>query len=500
MQNDTENRMSGINLTAGVLKAATAILTSRVLGFVREILTAAFFGAGVLTDAFFLAWKIPNIFRRVLGEGALEKVFIPYLGEGLGEDFKRSVFGYLLILASITVVVLEISAPFVVDLLSHSGNGLFLEKATLFLRILALYLLFAFINAYFSSLLLSKGAFFKPYLSQAIFNFTVIGFILLFHQVWGIYSLVIGAVAGGILQVLYIVLVAKSEGVAVLPSFRFHPILVKFFRDMLPSFASGGIGQLATLVEAFFATAVGGGVLSTLYYAFRLYQLPVSLVGVAVSRVSLSDLSSVKRRENGSNTAGGSEDSLTERRLKKAVEIGLFFAVPLFLALFFLSGSIVNAVYTRGAFTLEDATSTALFLKLYALGLPFAVSQSVLSNYYFVQKRFLTLFLLTLPWFLSELVLGGVGIFVFNFGGWIIPLAYSIGAMVTFFTVCISAELCSLVGKAFLELKRFVPLWIITAAVLIALERFLNGWTAIFCSAPLGVLYLYLFKKTYKGN
>jgi len=286
--------MSFKRIASRSLSAAASIFLSRVLGFVREVLTAAFFGANHLTDAFFLAWKVPNIFRRVLGEGALEKVFIPYLRNTEGEEFKRAVLGYLLLLSSLVVLLLFLFAPYVVELFSHSSDRVFLEKATFFLRYLSLYLLFAFLNAYFSALLQFKGKFFKPYLSQAIFNLTLIVFVLLFHEGLGIFSLVLGALLGGLAQVVYILLVAGAEGVLVLPSLKPHPRLGSFFKNLIPSFASAGVGQLATLVEVYLATAVGGGVLSALYYAFRLFQLPISLVGVAVGRVALTELSTAK--------------------------------------------------------------------------------------------------------------------------------------------------------------------------------------------------------------
>ncbi|RTZ68282.1 MAG: hypothetical protein DSZ30_04445, partial [Aquificaceae bacterium] len=145
---------------------------------------------------------------------------------------------------------------------------------------MAFYLPFAVINAFYSSLLQYKKAFFVSYFSSAVFNIAVILFTLFFYPLWGIFSLVYGVILGGLLQVAFTLTFAKRKEVFFTPKVGFHPKLKKFLVNIVPSFFSAGVGQISTLAEAFFATLSGGGVLSHLNYAFRLFQLPISLIGV----------------------------------------------------------------------------------------------------------------------------------------------------------------------------------------------------------------------------
>jgi putative peptidoglycan lipid II flippase len=356
------------------------------------------------------------------------------------------------------------------------------------LKILSLYLFFAFLNAYFSALLVYKGVFFKSYFSQAIFNLTVIAFVLLFHKEWGILSLVWGAVFGGTLQVFYILLVSKGEGVFTLPSFEFNEKLKGFFKNLLPSFGSVGIGQLTTLAEAFLAAAAGSGVLSSLYYAFRLYQLPFGLVGVAVSRVALTDMA-----------ASTSERALVGK-LVKASEIALFFAVPAALYLSLGAEPIVKTVYARGAFGETDAGRTALYLSLYALGLPFAVLHSVLGNLFFVRKSFYTFFFLSLPWFLTEIVGGFLGVFVFKLGGGALAFSYALGAFISFLSACLFLRVCHPMVGTLRGMGKFLPLWGFSAFVLI-FSRDLKPLPFLVETFAGAAVYLWLFYRLYiKGG
>ncbi len=472
------------------LASAVAILASRVLGLVREVLTASFFGADKYTDAFFLAWKIPNVFRRVLGEGAFNPVMQPLLAEDSDGSFRRSLLFYTVLVSLAVALGLWALAPLLINFLSPSGDREFIQTATTFLRYLAFYVFFASLNAYFMGLLQFEGGSlrrFFSYLSQAVFNLTVVGFVLFYHSLLGIWSLVYGTLLGGFLQVLTIWGFAKYTNTKVGFSFSFSPKVGEFFKNLVPNLGSLGIGQISTVAEAFFATHAGVGVLSNLYYAYRLFQLPASLVGVAVANTVLS-----KMARNSSSSKGESWDYLL-----RGVEIGLLLSVPAFLGLFILAFPIVEVIYKHGVFKNKDAQKVALFIQLYSLGLVPYVLYRVLLNKLFTKKSYRRAFFYSLVWFFVEVFLSAVGIFVFHLGGWVIALSSSLAVWLTLFLFLLREKVLSLVWNAFWRLKYIVPLWVFMVFYLLVLEYFLgNPYLVVFVAiTTVGVPYLVFLKR-----
>ena len=483
--------MSRRLLALGTFASALSILSSRLLGFVREVLTAYFFGASAATDAFFLAWKIPNIFRRVLAEGGLEKVFIPLLKEGFDKNFVREVFFWLLLSSLGVSVLLSLLSGEIISLISRGGDG---NLASTLLGYLAFYLPFAVVSAYFSALLQYRKSFFLAYFSSALFNLTVIGFLLLFAERWGIYALVWGVLGGGLAQVLFSLAVAYRKKVLLPPKAGFGFKVKKFFKNLLPSFGSLGVGQISTLAEAFFATHAGVGVLSGLYYAFRLFQLPVSVIGVSTSRVNLSYLSTAGSRFS-------KDPRVLEFTLKKYLlrtgEIALYFAIPALLGLVLFSQPLVELVYKRGAFGGGDAERVALYLQLYALGLPAAALYPLAANIFYIKERFYLGFFLSTLWLAVEIFLPAVGLFLLHLGGWVIALSYSLGGWITFLTLAWVSRSLNLFLRSLWRLKKFLPLWGLTAFVLLLPPVRDGGILTLLTVAVVGLLYLYLFRKEY---
>lgn len=472
-----------------MLSSLFSILSSRVLGFFREVLTAYYFGASVQTDAFFLAWKIPNIFRRVLAEGALEKIFLPLLKEGFDENFVRSVFFWLFVSSLGVSFAVFLSADWLISLISSKGVGLGADL----LRYLIFYLPFAVVSAYFSALFQYRKHFFFAYFSSALFNLTAIVFLLLFAEYWGIWALVWGVLFGGLVQLLFSLALGLKFKVLFPPKAGIDFKVKKFFKNLLPSVGSMGVGQLSTLAEAFFAMHAGGGVLSSLYYAFRLLQLPVSVIGVSVSRVGLSFLTDA----GGIYSKNPRELEFTlKRNLLRGAEIALFFAIPAVLGLLTLAEPIVNLVYQRGAFDLSDTRRVALYLQIYSLGLPPSVLYPLVANVFYIKERFYLGFFLSTVWLLTELTVPSIGLFVFNLGGWIIAFAYTLGAWFTFFTFVWASNSSGIFLRSLWRLRALFPLWAFTAAALL-LPFWENPFLLILCVFFFALLYLYLFKKRY---
>ena len=455
-------------------------------------MVAYYLGATALTDAFFIAWKIPNIFRRVLGEGALEKVFLPLLKGGFDRGFVRRVFFHLLISSLGVSVLLTLLSEEIVELIAPGGGAV--KLASHLLGYLAFYLPFAVLSAFFSALLQYKRRFFLAYFSSALFNLTAIAFLLLFARNWGVYALVAGVLAGGLVQALFSVLAAYRFNLLFPPKAGIDSKVKEFFKNLLPSLGSLGVGQLSTLAEAFFATRSGVGVLSALYYAFRLFQLPVSVIGVSSSRVSLSYLA----------TAGDifSKDPrqlefTLKKYLLKGGEVALFFAVPALIGLLLFAEPIVRLVYQRGAFSPEDTQRVALYLQLYALGLPAAALHPLAANIFYIKERFYIVFLLSSVWLAVELLLPAVGLFYLNLGGWIIALAYSSGAWSSFLTLALFTKSLPLFWRSFWRLKRCFIYWLLTAVFLLLPPIRENTLFTLPAVVAVALFYLWRFKKVY---
>ncbi|HID79099.1 MAG TPA: murein biosynthesis integral membrane protein MurJ [Aquificales bacterium] len=476
----------------GFLASSLAVGISRILGFFREILIASLFGASYLTDAFFLAWKIPNLFRRVLGEGALEKVLLPMLGKEIDKKFVENLLFFLTVSSLSLALLISFLSEWIVKFLTGTQNEDFLENAETFLGIMAFYLPFAVINAFYSSLLQYKKAFFVSYFSSAVFNLTVILFTLFFYPLWGISSLVCGVILGGLLQVAFILPFAEREAVFFIPKVGFHPKLKKFLVNIVPSFFSAGVGQISTLAEAFFATLSGGGVLSHLNYAFRLFQLPISLIGVTSSRVSLSYLSG----KSYSPDLRHLEFSL-KKYLIKGGEIALFFAIPTMIGIVFYSKEAVSLVYERGEFSPSDTSEVSLYLSLYSVGLIPSILYGLVSNIFYSKGKFYLSFFLSLLWVLVEITIPAVGIAIFNLGGWVIALAHSVGAWIVFFTLCGVSRSCGIFIRPLLRLKRFIPIWALTAFFLALTEEVTDKLLTSAVILFTALVYLFLFKRFY---
>jgi putative peptidoglycan lipid II flippase len=461
--------------------SALGIGTSRILGLIREILTAAYFGAGWHTDAFFLAWKIPNIFRRVLGEGAFNPIIIPTLGklkEKDRETYLSSLFFYICLTSLVISILLNLSAPYIVELLSSEHNREFIQSATNYLRYLSCYLVFATLNAFFMSYIQFRGRFFVSYLSQAIFNLTVIGFLILFHNSLGLFSLVSGALVGGFLQIAFIYYFARD--LKLKPIFELTKEVKYFFRKLIPQIGSAGVGHLSTLIEAFFATAVGGGILSALYYAMRIFQLGVSLITVALSNVGITEVSKTENKE---------------KALRESLELALKLSVPASIGLFLLSKPITEVIYQHGIFKAEDTQKVALYLSLYSLGLvPYTLFQVSKIKLYQIGKLERA-FLYSLLWFFIEALTSAIGIFLFHFGGWIISFSYTFGVLVTFLIFLFKERIYKLT-RLKVEIP-FVLLWIFEIIYLTLLVKLIgNPYLVVLVGIPTfgGVYLFYLWR------
>ena len=471
-----------VAFSKNLLRGSLAVLISRILGFLREFLTAYYFGASFLTDAFFLSWKIPNLFRRILGEGAFDKVLLAYLKEGFDRTFLQKVlFWSLFITFGLTLLISSFAEPLLKIVFPGAEEGV-VERAATFLKIMAFYLPLISLTSFFAALLNYEGAFFRSFFHQAVFNIASLTFLVLLADKLGILSLVWGTIAGGILQLVYVLILSYKRFGFIKPLFGWDKRVKSFFKNLLPSLGSVGIGQFSTLAEAFFASFAGGGTLSHLYYAFRLFMLPVSLIGIVGGRVNFTDLVQSKHRK--------------EESLKQALYGTLFLTVPIVVLTLINGESAVKIVYQHGEFGEYDTQAVSLFLNIYILGLiPFNLYQ-LLLNIYHLERKFFKSFLLSLSIFLTEITVSAVGIFIFHLGGWVIALGTSLGFWIGFLTVCWNLNYCPKLLEVIFLFKRELKWWFLTALTLLAVKFTFNNYLLDFLlSALWGVFYLWRFKK-----
>jgi putative peptidoglycan lipid II flippase len=379
-----------IRLLLGFLTVGGWTMASRVLGFARDVMIAAFLGAGPVAEAFFVAFRLPNMFRRFFAEGAFNMAFVPMFAKRLeaegtgpakrfGEEAQAILFAALVVLT----VVAELAMPWLVLALASGFEGEQFELAVLYSRIGFPYILFISLTALYSGVLNSFGRFAAAAAAPTLLNLTLIGAMLL---AWWLdldmgLSLTWSEVLAGILQLGLVVWAAHRIGMALgLRRPRLTPQMRRLVRIGIPGVLAGGVVQINLVVGTQVASYFEGAV-AWLSYADRLYQLPLGVVGVAIGVVLLPELS---RRFRAGDVAG------TREALNRAAEFTLVLTLPAAIALMAIPELICRVLYQRGAFDALDAQQTALALAVYAAGLPSFVMQKVLQPAFFAREDTVT--------------------------------------------------------------------------------------------------------------
>ena len=353
----------------GSIGAAT--LTSRILGFGRDMVVALAFGAGPITDAFFVAYRIPNILRRLLAEGAFSTAVIPVLSDYFvnrprEESLRmlRVVLGTTLAVVTATVVLGMVFSPWLVRIMApgfaDAEQG---PLAVMLTRALFPYLLLVAVAAYGMGVLNAHGRFFAAALGPAIFNLgMIIGVVLLRgHVDPPILSLVLGVLAGGLGQVLVQLPAMRRLGLLVAPAFAVrHPALGRIVRLLLPSVFGLAAVQVTVFVNTLLASLLPAGSISYLYYADRVMEFPLGIFGIALASASLPAMS----RQAASGDLRGVANTLSF-----TLGLGAFIAVPATVGLVMLRTPITRVLFERGQFGAAETAATAEALLWYALGL-----------------------------------------------------------------------------------------------------------------------------------
>ena len=367
-------------------------MISRVLGFVRDILFAWAFGSGWVADAFNVAFRFPNLFRRLFGEGAFNSAFIPLFAkklEGEGRDAARAfaeeaMAGLLVVLVLVSVVAM-VAMPWLMYLLApgFSANAEKFDLAVLLTRIAFPYLACMSLVALMSGVLNSFGRFAESAGVSIVLNLTLtvaifIGFALGFHNdPGGGVIQALGVFVAGLLQLALLMDGLRRAG------FRLglrRPRMTDDVRRLIslgvPGIVSGGVTQINIMIGTMIASLQPGAV-SQLYYADRLYELPLAIVGIAIGVVLLPEVSRHLR--------AGDETAVMDSQ-NRSLELAMLLTVPAAVALAVVPVEIIRVLFERGAFGVSDTLATASALAIFAWGLPSFVLIKVFSPAYFARE------------------------------------------------------------------------------------------------------------------
>ncbi|MEM8755092.1 MAG: murein biosynthesis integral membrane protein MurJ, partial [Pseudomonadota bacterium] len=365
-------------------------MASRVLGFVRDVTIAALLGAGPVAEAFFVAFRLPNMFRRFFAEGAFNMAFVPLFAKKLegGEDAKgfaeeamAGLIGVLLLLSTLAIVfmpavMLALAAGFADDAAKF-------DLAVAYGRVQFPYLLCMALTALFSGVLNALGRFAAPAAAPVLLNVVLIGAMAVAAGLSAPVgdALAVGVLAAGFAQVWLVARAARAAGFML--GFR-RPRWTADMKRLLilgaPGAVAGGVMQINLLIGTVIASFYAGAV-AWLNYADRIYQLPLGVVGVAIGVVLLPELSRRVRAEDDAGAQGA---------FNRAAEFAMALTLPAAAALVAMPGAVVEVLFARGAFTEADAAETARALALFALGLPAFVLQKVVQPAFFAREDTVT--------------------------------------------------------------------------------------------------------------
>lgn len=359
-------------------------LLSRVTGFARDIMLAAILGAGPVADAFFVALRLPNHFRAIFAEGAFSAAFVPAYAHLHNRDalaarlFADRIFTLLLSAQAALLVVAWLFMPQVIALLApgFASDPARAELAISLTRITFPYLLLITLVTLYGGMLNAMHRFASPAAAPIFLNLSMMLTLALaaFFPNAG-YAAAWGVLLAGFLEFFLVAGDAGRSGI--LPkftSFKLDADVRGFFRALGPA-TLGSMGtQVALFADTIIATFLAAGALSALYYADRLNQLPIGVIGIAIGTVLLPEMS---RRI----TAGDDEGALASQR--RAFDFTLLFSIPFVAAFLTVPDVIMRAMFARGAFSKEDAAAAGATLAAYAIGLiPFVLIRSAVAAFY----------------------------------------------------------------------------------------------------------------------
>lgn len=374
-----------IRLLSGFLTVGFWTLLSRIAGFARDIMIAAFLGAGPVAEAFLIAFSLPNMFRRFFAEGAFNMAFVPMFSKKIeaGEDaesFARDAFGGLASILIVLTLIAMVAMPWLVLAMASGfrGDERF-DLAVSYGRIAFPYILFISLAALLSGALNAMGRFWIAAAAPVLLNILFVSAMLLAWWLGWDFGLTLAwtVPVAGVAQLALLWSAAGRAGLNLRPRMpRMTPELKRLAVIAAPAALAGGVVQVNLLVGRQVASFFDGAV-AWLNYADRLYQLPLGVAGIAIGVVLLPDLS--RRLRAGDD--GGGQDAVN-----RAAEFALLLTLPAAVALIVIPAPLISVLFGRGAFGAADVAATAAALAIYGAGLPAFVLQKVLQPLFFARE------------------------------------------------------------------------------------------------------------------
>ena len=452
-------------------------ILSRLLGYVRDILIAIFLGTGPIADAFFVAFRIPNTFRRLFSEGTFNAAFVPSYaseisqGKDKSDKFANSVFNLLALSLLAIVVLIEIFMPIFVFLIApgFDGESEKMELAIKLTRITFPFLFFISLASFFSAILNAHNRFAVASAAPIILNIMLIG-VLFFGNFINdkiAYNLSYAVTLSGFVQLIFLYLFVKKF---YLPKFNLKieidEKIKNFFKKLLPSIFSSGVTQINILVGTIIASFEASAV-SHLYYADRIYQINLAIAGIAIGTVILPKLSGYIQKKQ--------KDEIILIQ-NKALELSLFLSIPAMIALFIASEEIISALFGYGSFDESSVKNSAKALFYFGLGLPAFALIKVFSSFFFARHNTKVPFYISL---ISVVLNIYISVFYFNSIGFIIiPIATTISSWFNCIVLFIFLKKKNFFNFNLIFINRFIK--ILLASIIMGL--FLNYLVIFFDS------------------
>ncbi|MBK67361.1 MAG: murein biosynthesis integral membrane protein MurJ [Rickettsiales bacterium] len=372
-----------ISFLSAFFTVSSLTLLSRIAGFLRDILTAAFLGAGPIADAFFVALKLPNFFRRVTAEGAFIYAFIPLYtkaktveGEEIAQKFKDEAFTTLLVTLLPFTIVAIVFMPYVIQGLAPGFeiDGERFSLAVDLSRITFSYLACMSIVAMIGGVLNAHNRFMPFAATPIFFNLTLIAALIGFDEILpnAGYSLSYGVLIAGFVQLIWIFYHYFNLGFRIKLVWTFWTSRIKrLLKLMGPAVLSAGVTQVNLFVDILLASILPVGAVSYLYYADRLNQLPLGVVGIAIGTALLPMLSKALNEK---------DETAATTLFMQSLKAGAAFSIPAAVAFVILPEILIATLFERGSFGEQEREMTALALQAYSIGLPAYIAIKVYNT------------------------------------------------------------------------------------------------------------------------
>lgn len=420
-----------ITRSAGLVGSLTFL--SRIAGYARDVVIAYFFGATATTDAFWVAFRIPNLLRRLFAEGSLTISFIPvftqYLETKNKEEAKKvadavfTILIFLLILISIGGILLS---PYIIKLFAAGFDEGTFDLAVSLNRIMFPYILFISLTALSMGVLNSLRHFFAPAFSPVILNICIIVAVLFANKYFGvpIYAAAVGVIAGGVLQFLFQLpfLYGRSFLFGLNKNIR-HPAVKKIGLLIIPQLFGVAVYNLNILVNTQYASFMAEGTISYLYFAERLIEFPLGIIAVSIATVLLPSLSS--------HVAKKEFDKFKET-YSFTLRLMFFILIPALVGLIVLREPLCNLLYQRGEFDYAATIFTSQALLGYAVGLWAVGGIRITAPAFYSMQDTRTPVIIAFIAFIANAVLGYVLGFTFDYKHTGLALASSISSIINF--------------------------------------------------------------------